>query len=157
MLEEALGALALTGGTTVVAAMATDAWQTARDKVIQLFNRDQARQAAIAVQLDGDNALVMQSDDPDRARQGLAAAWQLQMEALLARHHDAESELRAMVEQVRAELPQSQQSWVQHITANGGIAAGAQGPGSGVHIHNQSDVGRAPVSRPSAAEGSDAP
>ena len=39
MLSEALAALAATGGTALVGAMATDAWQTARDRVLRLFGR----------------------------------------------------------------------------------------------------------------------
>ncbi|MHB9863493.1 hypothetical protein [Streptomyces sp. YIM S03343] len=64
MLEEVLAGLAMTGATTVVAAIATSAWDSTRHAVVQLFAYDQGRQAAvIAAQLDGDAALVAQ--DPD--------------------------------------------------------------------------------------------
>lgn len=126
--QQFLETLALTGSTTLVAAMATDAWHTACARIAGLFRRgDPGQQSAIEAQLDNSNALVTQAEDTDRARTGLVPLWQLQLEALLRRYPDAEDELRTMIAEVRSALPQAQQSWVQNITAHDhGHAYGAQ-------------------------------
>lgn len=113
--QQLLQALALTGGTTVVAAMATDAWQAVRVRIARLFRRgDPAHRSAIEAQLANSNTLVAQAEDAGRARTGLVALWQLQLEALLREYPDAEEELRTLIAEVSGALPQS---WVQNITA----------------------------------------
>jgi hypothetical protein len=106
--------LAGAGGTALVGAMATDAWQATRSGVVRLFGRGGAdRQAAIEAQLDGNAALVAQAGDPDEVRASLVPVWRLQLEALLREHPDVVEELRALVAQVREALPVPQQTWVQ--------------------------------------------
>jgi hypothetical protein len=126
--QQLLEALALTGGTTLVAAMATDAWQTARAWIVRLFRHgDSTQRSAIEAQLTNSNTLVMQAQDTDRVRKGLVALWQLQLEALLRQYPDAEEELRNLIAEVRDALPEVQQSWVQNVTARDhGHAYGAQ-------------------------------
>ena len=117
MLVEGLTALAGAGGTALVGAMATDAWQTTRAGVARLFGRGGPdRQAAIETQLDSNAALVAQAEDPseiDEIRQSLAGMWRLELAALLRRHPEAEDELRALVAQIHDALPAPQQTWVQ--------------------------------------------
>jgi hypothetical protein len=113
MLEE-LAALAAAGGSALVGAMATDAWQATRSRVARLFGRGGPhRQVSIAAQLDDNAALVAQAEDPDEVRQRLAPVWRLQLEALLRQHPNAEDELRALVAQIQEALPAPQQTWVQ--------------------------------------------
>jgi hypothetical protein len=133
--------LALTGATALVAAMATDAWQTTRTGVAVLFGRGgQARQAAIEAQLDGDAALVAQDDDADGARRDLVPAWNRRLTVLLRQHPDAEDDLRTLVAEIQAALPRAQQHWVQTniardngqvFASQGGNVIVHQGPGSG--------------------------
>lgn len=118
MLDEALATLAMTGATTIVAAMATQAWQATRVGVLQLFHRDQTQQTSIAAQLDGDDVLVTQDSDADGARRALVPSWKLRLEKLLRQHPDAADELRALMAEVQAELPQPQQRWVQNNTSH---------------------------------------
>lgn len=114
MLGELAAGLAGAGGTALVGAMATDAWQVTRSGVARLFGRGGAdRQTAIEAQLDGNAALVAQARDPDEVRQSLVPVWRLQLEALLREHPDVVEELRALVAQVRKALPAPQQTWVQ--------------------------------------------
>lgn len=108
--------LAMAAATTFVAAMTTSAWQDIRTGIVRLFRRGaQAQQAAIAAQLDNHAALVAGAENPERIRQGLVPAWQLQMEALLRQDPDAEGELRALLKQARELLPPDQWAWVQTV------------------------------------------
>jgi hypothetical protein len=145
--QQILETLALTGGTTLVAAMATDAWQAARTRIARLFRHgDPAQQSAIEAQLMNSNTLVVQAEDADRARRGLVALWQLQLEAFLRQHPDAEGELRNLIAEVRGALPKAQQSWVQNITARDhGHAYGAQHGNVNVY---QADPGQVQPPRP---------
>lgn len=114
MLLEGLAALAGAGGTALVGAMATDAWQSTRSRVARLFGRGgPERQAAIETQLDSNATLVAQAEDPDEARQSLAGVWRLELESLLRQYPDAEDELQALITQIHQALPTAQQTWVQ--------------------------------------------
>ncbi|MFE5859107.1 hypothetical protein ACFQ77_00950 [Streptomyces virginiae] len=114
MKPESMEALALAGGTTVVAAMATDAWPTAREGTVRLFAcRGQAGSAQVEARLDDNAALVGRSADTDRARAALAPGWQLELESLLTDHPDLVDELRVLIERVKPALSQAQQTWVQ--------------------------------------------
>jgi hypothetical protein len=109
-----LAELAAAGGSALVGAMATDAWQATRSWMAGLFGRGgPAEQAAIEAQLDGHAALVAQAEDPDEARESLVAVWQLQLRSLLRHHPEVEEDLRELVARVQEALPVSQQTWVQ--------------------------------------------
>ncbi|AWZ07387.1 MULTISPECIES: hypothetical protein [unclassified Streptomyces] len=129
MLED-VAALAMTGATTVVAAMATDAWTTARARVARLFRHAGTdQQAAIEAQMDGHAALVARSGDTEGARQDLVPVWRLQLAAFLREHPDAAEELQQLLDEVRAELPPARQVWQQTNTArdNGRVFAALGG------------------------------
>jgi hypothetical protein len=114
VLGEVAAALAGAGGSALVGAMATDAWQATRSGVARLFGRGgSARQAAVEAQLDGNAALVAQAPNPDEVRASLVPVWRLQLEALLREYPDVVEELRVLVGQVRESLPAAQQAWVQ--------------------------------------------
>ncbi|MGV9383550.1 hypothetical protein ACWDRB_47590 [Nonomuraea sp. NPDC003707] len=119
MLTEALAALAASGGTALVGAMATDAWQAARDGTARLFSRRGSQsQAAIEAQLDGNVVLVERDSDPDQARQALLPVWRMQLRQLLEEHPEAGAELQKLIAHIHAALPAPQQQWVQKIQYN---------------------------------------
>ncbi|MFC9269130.1 hypothetical protein ACFTXJ_15340 [Streptomyces zhihengii] len=106
--------LALTGGSTVVAAMATDAWPVAREGTVRLFARRSEEQSAIVeVQLDSNAALVARSADAERVRAVLVPVWQLELESLLTDHPGLVDELGVLIARLESALPQAQQTWVQ--------------------------------------------
>lgn len=126
--------LAMTGATTIVAAMATSTWQTTRDSVARLFHRSGHAPDAIAVQLDSNAVLVSRAEDGEQARQSLIPMWQYQLVELLSRHPEAEDELRTLVELAQQELPQAQRSWVQtNIARDHSQVFAAQGGNVIVH------------------------
>ncbi|MDX2680415.1 hypothetical protein [Streptomyces soliscabiei] len=139
MPEPVLTALALTGATTVVAAMATDAWQVTRAGVNRLFRRgDAVQQGAVDAQLEGNALLVAQAGDADgaeQARQTLIPVWQLHFQALLRDHPETADELRALISEVRAALPEDRQNWTQtNVARDGSTLYAAQG-GNVYHYH----------------------
>lgn len=114
MLTDALAALAASGGRALVGAMATDAWQAARNGMAKLFSRQGPhRQAAVQAQLDGNVALVERASDPGLAREGLVPLWHMELTRLLEEHPAAEAELEELITQMRDALPAEQQHWVQ--------------------------------------------
>jgi hypothetical protein len=132
--QPVLESLALTGATTVAAAMATDAWHAVRDGTARLFRRhNHAGQAEVEAQLDGDALLVAQARDADEARRILAGAWRLRLAALLREHPEAAADLAGLIDAVRAGFPVSR---VQVNSAAGGGAVYAVQDGSQV-INNQ--------------------
>jgi hypothetical protein len=111
-------ALAMVGATTIVAAMATDAWATARDRAAQLFqHRGPDRPDRIEAQLDANAALFAGARDAGRARLALVGSWRLELEGLLATHPDSGGQLEALIAEIRTALPAAQRQWVQHNTA----------------------------------------
>ncbi|MFG2646055.1 hypothetical protein ACGFYP_34430 [Streptomyces sp. NPDC048370] len=110
--------LAMTGATTIVAAMATDAWTTARNRVVALFHRRSPDlQAQIEAQLDANSALVAQDQNVERSRSALIGLWQLELQRLLTAHPDAAGDLSTQTAEIQSELPAALQEWVQHNTA----------------------------------------
>jgi hypothetical protein len=109
MAAEVLAALAAAGGTAVVQAMATDAWESARSGVARLLGRseDPHRQEVIEAQLDDDVALLQRAGDADRelVRQELEPVWRRRLATHLDQHPEAVDELRELVEQIRDRLP----------------------------------------------------
>lgn len=110
-------ALALTGATTVVAAMATEAWQATRTRTARLFHRQGRAASAVEAQLDGDAELVGSEDDPDGARRDLVGPWKRRFAALLRELPESEADLRALIDDVKRDLPVTQRVWLQGNTA----------------------------------------
>jgi hypothetical protein len=134
---EALIALAALAGNTVVAAATTDAWEVCRRGFVRLLGCGDAKKEQLADerleetrrQLDG-----VSGHELEQARAELGKAWQVRLADLLAEDPGVEAELRALVQEVRAQLPAQMVSAVDHsvaaagnvnITASGGgVAAG---------------------------------
>ncbi|MFF7021772.1 hypothetical protein ACFY97_12225 [Streptomyces klenkii] len=123
MLTEALEGLAAAGGSAVVGAAATDAWNTARAGVARLLGRGDHDQEQYAIErLDRTATEIARAADGGRQqlRDKLRNRWTGQLEILLEEHPEAAHELRELIERVQAELPSAQQSWVQNNTAQAG-------------------------------------
>ncbi|MEN3539807.1 hypothetical protein AAH991_32185 [Microbispora sp. ZYX-F-249] len=156
MLTEALAALAASGGAALAEAMATDAWQAARNGMARLFGRQGSqRQAAIEAQLDGNVVLVERASDPARARRRLMSLWEEELVQLLDEHPEAEADLRELITHIHDALPSAQQrvqNFQYNIARDGSRQFAVQGgdiiyhdsPSSGLHH---------PSSQPGAADG----
>ncbi|KUJ66225.1 hypothetical protein ACZ90_39265 [Streptomyces albus subsp. albus] len=121
-MHEELTVLAEAGAAAVVAAMATELWQTTRDAVLGLFPRaDRSRRTAVEAQLDGNEALVREAADPDEVRRALAGFWALELAALLRRDPACREPLARLAGEVGGVLPAARRACLlnQTNTAHG--------------------------------------
>ncbi|MER7801059.1 hypothetical protein OH540_35210 [Streptomyces sp. BPPL-273] len=139
---ESLAAVATAASTTLVAAMATDAWGAARSGLLRLFRRGEGpEEGAMAALLESEAALVAEAEDPEAARRQLAPAWQLRLEQFLRAHPEVADEVRELTRRLEDELPARERHWVQHVEARDhGQAFGAQG--GNVIVHQEPGAGR---------------
>ncbi|MGE7391091.1 hypothetical protein ACQKM2_37050 [Streptomyces sp. NPDC004126] len=130
---EPITALAMAGATTLVAAMATSAWESTREAAVRLFRRDPGPDDAL---LDTTAARVQSAADPAATRERIVPLWQGEFENLLQRHPEALEEVRSFITQTRGDLPPDGLAWVQNVTAYaGGSAYGASNGNVIVHHH----------------------
>ena len=137
MLAEGLIALAQFAGQTVAAAAVTDMWETARHKVARLLGRGDPRKTEAAERwLDETHQQVTaaQGADLEPVQAAAARRWEGRFADLLDEDPGVEADLRAVVEEIAAQLPAAVVSAADHsvvagrdvnITATGGgVAAG---------------------------------
>ena len=137
MLAEGLMALAQLAGQTVAAAAVTDVWEAARHKVARLLGRGDPRKTEVAERwLDETHQQLTaaQGADLEPVRAAAARRWEGRFADLLDEDPGVEADLRALVEEIQAQLPAGVVSAADHsvaagrdvnITASGGgVAAG---------------------------------
>lgn len=132
MLPEALLALATAGGTAVVQAAGTEAWEGLRTQVAHWFGRgDTGRVSGELVRLDR-SAAELAADDTggERARIRQEAMWQARFEGLLEMLPDDQRDRAA--EELRALLG---------AAAAPGVSAGDSGLAVGGDLHIRADHG----------------
>ncbi|ASY32219.1 MULTISPECIES: hypothetical protein [Streptomyces] len=135
MLEQELLALAASGGTAVVTAVGTDAWQLVREAVARWFGRgDTERENAELERLTRTETALRQSgaDDVERESMRQESAWQARMETLLEGLSDEERATAA--EELRSLI-------AGHIP--GGLNAEGKGVVVGRDLHVRADGGSA--------------
>jgi hypothetical protein len=139
-LAVALMALAVLAGNTLVTAVVTDAWEAARKGFAKLIGRgDPDKTEAAERRLEDTHALLAQASggDAEQVRAALVAQWTTRIADLLEDDPGVEGDLRALVEQVRAQLPAQAVTAMDHAIAAGGdvnISASGGGVAAGV-IH----------------------
>lgn len=124
MSAEAMAALAAAGGTAVVQAAGTDAWQTVRQRIGRLLGReDAARESAELVRLDQTQAALAAggaAGDGPRAR--WEGSWHMRLEMFLDALDDS---ARAAAATQLAEIISLAQASASAVTAQpGGVAVG---------------------------------
>ncbi|MFE4335630.1 hypothetical protein ACFRQM_41460 [Streptomyces sp. NPDC056831] len=148
-MSDPVTALAMTGATTLVAAMATSAWQTTRTRVAALFHRRGDSQRDVEAQLDRSLARFEGAEGTEAVHDAEIRRWRDDLVDLLRDHPDAENGLRALIEEIQPRLPTARQRWVQHVVAHdGGSAYGALGPNSSVNVHHHVGSGYQPPASP---------
>ncbi|QXE38073.1 hypothetical protein KQY30_31425 [Streptomyces sp. GMY02] len=134
MLEQALISLATAGGTALVQAAGTDAWNGLRQAVARWFARgDGERERAELERLD-QTAAALQVADPgeqERARSFQLGSWQARIEAVLENLTDAE----------RGEAAEHLRGLFAQHAPQGGVTAGSGGLAVGGNVINHADQG----------------
>ena len=136
-LDAALIALAALAGNTVVTAAVTDAWESARKGFARLLGRgdpDEDQLAEERLEETHDQLAEAGGADLEQARAALAAQWVTRLADLLEEDPGAEADLRALVQEIQAQLPAGMVSAADHSVAagrdvnisaiGGGMAAG---------------------------------
>jgi hypothetical protein len=122
MLAETLTALAALAGNTVVAAATTDAWEAARHGFARLLGRgdpDRAKVAERRLAETHEQLRVAAGADLEPVRSALQAQWVTRLVDLLEEDPGVEDDLRALVQEIQAELPASVVSAADHSAAAG--------------------------------------
>jgi len=152
---EVLMALAQFAGQTVAAAAVTDAWEAVRGKFARLLGRGDARKTEVAARWltqTHEQLTMVASAELEPARSAQVERWAGRFADLLDEDPDVEAELRALVEEIAAQLPAGAVSAADHSVAAGRdvhISASVGGTAAGV-IHG--DVALGPTA-PGTANG----
>ncbi|MFJ2194087.1 hypothetical protein ACIOJE_40135 [Kitasatospora sp. NPDC087861] len=134
MLEEVLVTLATAGGTAVVQAAGTQAWDGLRARVARLLSRGDGERERVELERLDSTASALQasaSAGAEQVRLRQEVAWQTRFESLLegvagAEREHAAAELRALV---------------QEHTASGAVSAGDHGVAVGGSVDVRADHG----------------
>jgi hypothetical protein len=102
MLTETLIALAAAGGTALVEAAATDAWNTAKGGVARLFGRDKQQVEILEARLEDTRTQLTAVPAPqlDQLRRRQTQAWTTRLEDLLDEQPDAAGRLQELLDEL---------------------------------------------------------
>ena len=137
---EVLMALAQFAGQTVAAAAITDVWEAVRGRFARLLGRDDPRKTEVAEQWLAQTRQQLTAApgfELEQAREAQAERWAGRFADLLDEDPSLEAGLRALVEEVAAQLPAAAVSAADHSVAAGRdvtITASGGGTAAGV-IH----------------------
>jgi hypothetical protein len=153
---EALLALAQFAGQTVAAAAITDAWESARHRFARLLGRGDPKKTVVAERWleETHEQLTVAGTELEPVRAAQAQRWQGRFADLLDEDPGIEAELRALVEEIQAQLPAGVVSAADHsVTAGGNVNIGATSGGvaAGV-IHGEVSAGNPPSPGPGTGE-----
>jgi hypothetical protein len=144
--------LLLLAGQTIVAAVATDAWDLCQRGFARLLGRGDPKKEQLTEQRLEETRQQLTGAGSDQVRAAQAVAWKTRLEGLLEENPDAEAELRALVQQIQAQLPAGMVSAADHSVAAGGdvnVTASGGGIAAAV-IHG--DVAPPNPTRPGPAD-----
>ncbi len=140
-MSDSVAWLAAAGGTALVGAAATDAWQTARSGFARLLGRgDGNRELTVATRLDHMAARLTEQSDREReqVRQELVTAWTARLSDFLEERPELATELRELIGRLRASLRETsgaaqqtvhaQDHAVQYISQHGNVYVNQRGP-----------------------------
>ena len=137
---DVLMALAQFAGQTVAAATISDVWEAARGRFARLLGRGDARKTQVAehwLTQTYEQLATAPGSELERTREAAAERWTGRFADLLDEDPGVEAELRAMVEEIAAQLPAGAVSAAGHSVAAGrdvNITASGGGTAAGV-IH----------------------
>ncbi|MFE3068566.1 hypothetical protein [Streptomyces sp. NPDC059247] len=107
-MEAEIMALAGTAGTAVVTLLATDAWNTVRDGVVDLWRRARPERAAdISAELDStrEELLRARTEGDQETEADLRVEWRGRVRRLLVEHPEVAEELRDLLTRLEPAAP----------------------------------------------------
>lgn len=121
MAAEASQALASTGGSALVAAMATDSWEELRARIARVLGRGEAEDTQAALdRLDRSRAALarLSGSALELAQAEQELIWRTRLGDLLEIHPDTEDEVRVLIAGIQQHLirPVGSQQVIQHLT-----------------------------------------
>lgn len=119
---DVLTALAQFAGQTVAAAAITDVWETVRGRFAKLIGRGDARKTEIAerwLAQTRDQLTAAGGSGLEHAQQAQTERWAVRFADLLDEDPGLEADLRALTDEVAAQLPAAVVSAVDHSVAAG--------------------------------------
>ena len=108
------------GGSALVGAVATDAWQTARSGVTRLFGRTDRRRADLAARWADETAAEITAapaGQREQVRQRWEQTWQQRLADLVEEHPELGEELRTWAVGLCRQLPTAEQGRVNTFIA----------------------------------------
>jgi hypothetical protein len=146
VVPETLLTVLAAGGSALVGAVATDAWQTARDGLIRLFGTAGPRRAELAARwvdemtsdLDGPEA----AERPDAERQW-ARIWQQRLYDLAEEYPEIGADLQVWTESVLTRLPAEKRASADMFVSRD-HSQQYNAPGGSITVHHHSGNGPAP-------------
>lgn len=120
MIPEWLMPVVEAGGTALVGAVATDAWQSARAGVGRLFRHAGPRRGDLAEQWADETAAAVEQAAEDERPAVLrvqAETWQRRLADLVQEYPEIADQLRAWEQDIRERVPAHQQTWVNTFIA----------------------------------------
>lgn len=157
MAGEVLMALAQWAGQTVAGAAVTDMWESARRKFARLFGRGDPKRTEAAerwLAQTHEQLTAAAGADLEPARAAQARRWEGRFADLLDEDPGVEAGLRALVEEIAAQLPAGTVAAADHSVAAGrdvNISASGGGVAAGV-IHGGVSAGNPPGPGPEKGE-----
>jgi hypothetical protein len=131
-LEAALAALAATGGSALVTAMATDTWNSIRAGFARLLGHGEPAQvAAFESRLEAARAELelLEGANLLRTRADQESLWRGELASLLTDHPHLAESLAELLDEVRASLQPSSTPVTQYAVAHGNAQQVIQGHG----------------------------
>lgn len=119
-----------TAGATLVALMATDAWQQARDGVVVLWRRIrpvQAEEVGVALDETREEILAVRQSGDGEGEAVLVRDWDRRLRRILTEDPSAADQLQELLDEVRGSLPESERPAVSspvfhtHVSGSGRV------------------------------------
>ncbi|PIM73472.1 hypothetical protein CTU88_06855 [Streptomyces sp. JV178] len=134
--------LARTAGTTMVALMATQTWESAREGVVALWRRFQPDRAeAVGGELEAtrEDLLVAQRSGDTETEAELTAEWQARVRRLLVARPDVADELRRILAELSPALPEERPATAIRLRAEASGNGRVYQAGRDQHITERPD------------------
>jgi hypothetical protein len=155
-LVAALVALAALAGNTVVTAAVTDAWEAARNGFARLLGRgdpDKTKVAEGRLEETHDQLTQATGADLERVRAALEAQWTTRLADLLEDDPGVEADLRALVDQVQAQVSASDHSMAagRDMNVSGGVNIADRGGVVARDVQGGISTGNPPTPGPASS------